>query len=82
MGYNTSTDYLKGGVRVACKNCCDPYNMKMNDSLEVSKKQIPIVSLLLGIAVIATTTAYVLYRYSSDKAYRKKWKDYDECGLA
>lgn len=56
--------------------------MKSLDFLEVPKKQMPAISLLLGIAVIATTTAYILYRYASDKAYRRKWKDYDECGLA
>ncbi len=53
--------------------------MKKNDE----KSQIPCISLLLGLAVVATTAAYVLYRYASDKAaYRRKWKDYDECGLA
>lgn len=51
------------------------------DVVEVSKKQMPMISLLLGLAVVATTAAYVLYRYASDKAYRKKWQDYDECGL-
>ncbi len=56
--------------------------MKNKNEVEIPKKQMPVVSLLLGIAVIATTTAYMIYRYSSDKAYRKKWKDYDECGLA
>lgn len=45
------------------------------------KKQPPLISLLLGIAVIASMAAYIFYRYSNDKAYRKKWKDYDECGL-
>ncbi len=56
--------------------------MKNKKVAESSKNPMPIISLLLGVAVIATTTAYVLYRYVSDKAYKKKWKDYDECGLA
>lgn len=56
--------------------------MKKLEVVQVVKKPMPFISLLLGIAVIATTTAYVLYRYVSDKAYKKKWKDYDECGLA
>lgn len=56
--------------------------MMKNEIIEASKRQMPIVSFLLGIAVVATTAAYILYRYTSDKAYRKKWKDYDECGLA
>lgn len=55
--------------------------MRKNNNLEVPKKQIPTISLLLGIAVIATTAAYVIYKYVSDKAYNRKWKDYDECGL-
>lgn len=56
--------------------------MKIQDTVEVSKKQMPVISLLLGIAVLATTAAYIIYRYASEKAYRKKWRDYDECGLA
>ncbi|WMJ23956.1 hypothetical protein RBG61_04615 [Paludicola sp. MB14-C6] len=56
--------------------------MKKETEVEVPKKQAPIISLLLGLAVVATTAAYLIYRYTSEKAYRKKWKDYDECGLA
>lgn len=55
--------------------------MKTRDKLNAPKSQIPFVSFLLGLAVVATTAAYILYKYSSDKAYRQKWKDYDECGL-
>ncbi|MEG0571215.1 MAG: hypothetical protein RR497_06180 [Oscillospiraceae bacterium] len=56
--------------------------MKASEKIEVEKKQMPIISFLLGIAVIASAAAYIIYRYMSDKAYHEKWKDYDDCGLA
>lgn len=51
-------------------------------SEEKSKTTVPIISLLLTIAALAMTSAYVLYKYTSDRSYRRKWKDYDDCGLA
>ena len=55
--------------------------MYKKNNIESQKNQITVISFLLGIAVIATTVAYILYKYASDKAYNIKWKDYDECGL-
>jgi hypothetical protein len=55
---------------------------KENEAEAVSKRHAPIISLLLGLAVVATTAAYLIYRYANERAYRKKWEDYDECGLA
>ena len=49
---------------------------------EKLKSTFPIISLLLTIAALAATSAYVLYKYTSDRSYRKKWSDYDDCGLA
>ena len=49
---------------------------------EKVKTAFPIISLLLTIAALAVTSAYVLYKYTSDRSYRKKWRDYDDCGLA
>lgn len=39
------------------------------------------ISVLLGLAAIATTVAYFIYRLFSEKAYNEKWKDYNDCGI-
>lgn len=56
--------------------------MKSTQVIEKNKKSIPIISILLGIAVIATTAAYIIFKVISERTYRRKWKDYDDCGLA
>lgn len=56
--------------------------MKKVQTSNFPKKPASVISLLLAIAVVATTTAYLIYKFASNKAYRRKWKDYDECGLA
>ena len=55
---------------------------ELRSSEEKTKTTLPIISLLLMIAALAMTSAYVLYKYPSDRSYRRKWKDYDDCGLA
>ncbi len=40
-----------------------------------------VVSVLLGVAAIATTAAYFLHKLASERAYHNKWKEYDECGI-
>ena len=56
--------------------------MEQKSKQEKLKSTFPIISLLLTIATLAATSAYVLYKYTSDRSYRKKWSDYDDCGLA
>lgn len=68
-------------IMQVCSNNFGGIIMKSKKT-EVERKQLPIISLLLGLAVVATTAAYVLYKFASDRAYKKKWQDYDECGLA
>lgn len=41
-----------------------------------------IVSLILGLVGVVIATLYLVYRFLSDRAYHRKWKDYDDCGLA
>lgn len=43
---------------------------------------ISVMSVLLGIAAVASTIAYLVYRVYSDREYSERWKDYDDCGLA
>lgn len=40
------------------------------------------VSTLLGVAAFASTLAFCIWKLFSDRAYKQKWKDYDDCGLA
>lgn len=40
-----------------------------------------IFSILLGFAAVATTAAFLLIRFFIDKAYQKRWSDYDDCGV-
>lgn len=40
-----------------------------------------IFSVLLGFAAVATTAAFLLIRFFIDKAYQKRWSDYDDCGV-
>lgn len=56
--------------------------MKNTNVREMPKKGTRVVTVLLGIALIATTFAYLISKFVSDRTYRKKWEDYDDCGLA
>lgn len=51
-----------------------------------TKKMFPfalaVVSLILTIASLVLSVAYLVYRITSERAYREKWKDYNDCGLA
>lgn len=42
----------------------------------------PFIALLITIAILAITSAVYIFKYASDRSYHKKWKDYDDCGLA
>ena len=37
------------------------------------------VSILLA---VSAGVAYLLYRFSKEKAYNEKWEDYIDCGMA
>ena len=57
--------------------------MKMFDSSDWHSRMEnrSFVSLVLGIMTLISAAAYLLYRYVSERAYREKWKDYDDCGI-
>ena len=38
-----------------------------------------LVSMILGTVVLAAV--YLVFRFVSDRSYRRKWQDYEECGL-
>lgn len=56
--------------------------MKRRDLVEKENKGVSVISILLGAAVVATTSAYLIFKFVSERTYRRKWKDYDDCGLA
>lgn len=56
--------------------------MKTRELIEKETKGLTVISILLGAAVVATTSAYLIFKFVSERTYRKKWKDYDDCGLA
>ncbi|MCL2089268.1 MAG: hypothetical protein FWH14_07270 [Oscillospiraceae bacterium] len=41
-----------------------------------------IMTTLLAIAAVTTTVAYFIFRSVSNNAHKRKWRDYDDCGLA
>ncbi|MCI8648812.1 MAG: hypothetical protein HFG20_01700 [Anaerotruncus sp.] len=36
------------------------------------------ISLLIG----CVTAGYLVYRHLNERAYRKRWEDYNDCGFA
>ncbi|MBC8558512.1 hypothetical protein [Fumia xinanensis] len=52
-----------------------------NESLLRKLTKMSTVSLILGVLTLLTGMAYLVYRFFSERAYREKWKDYDDCGL-
>ena len=47
--------------------------------LEALKKIGPIV---LAVFAVVSAVTYLVYRIGSERAYREKWKDYIDCGMA
>ena len=35
----------------------------------------------VSVLVLCATAGYLLYRFFSERAYRDRWKDYDDCGI-
>lgn len=56
--------------------------MRTREIIEKNKKNTTCISILLGVAVVATTSAYLIFKFVSERTYRRKWEDYDDCGLA
>ena len=54
---------------------------KQTEKLD-SKEMISALSVLLGSAMAASVAAFFLHRMISDRAYHRRWSDYDDCGVA
>lgn len=50
---------------------------KSNNKCDIMPKVFLIVGLVAGIV----TTALCIYSYIDNLAYRRKWKEYDDCGI-
>ena len=40
-----------------------------------------LVSMILGLVTVDLAAVYLVFRFVSDRSYRRKWQDYEECGL-
>ena len=53
------------------------------DYQENSKREKKAIFPVIGALILVVgSVGYIIFRVMSDRAYNKKWKDYDECGLA
>lgn len=49
----------------------------------ISRRDAGVAALFVGaIAVLLLVAGYVISRLSSERAYRAKWQDYNDCGWA
>ena len=40
-----------------------------------------VISLVLGMLTLIMGGAYLINHFLTERAYRNKWKDYDDCGV-
>lgn len=71
----------KGCDKMAARNHESQQTAQKNQSLLRKLTKMSTVSLILGVVTLLTGMAYLVYRFFSERAYREKWKDYDDCGL-
>lgn len=68
MNYNYSIIVKKKGGRSMEK-----------EKQSTKKTAFAVIGALL---LVVASAGYIVFRIVSEKAYNKKWKDYDECGIA
>lgn len=44
-------------------------------------KGIRLISILLFVAAIASTAAYLLNRWNLNRLHERKWQEYEDCGI-
>jgi len=53
------------------------------EKASLSLRDLSAVGAFIGaISVLLLVASYVIFRVSSERAYREKWKDYNDCGWA
>ena len=50
-------------------------------SLMMSRDKLKFLTVVLSIFSLVASVAYIAYRMASERAYREKWKDYNDCGI-
>lgn len=56
---------------------------KKKDNRPVPLRDLGAIGAFVGaIALLLLAAGYVIYRLASERAYREKWKDYNDCGWA
>lgn len=75
-----NTGWKRSSSMMNVKGCAV---VKLFDRYEMREKMETrsFVTLVLGIMTLLSAAAYLVYRYASERAYREKWKDYDDCGM-
>ena len=47
----------------------------------MSRDKLKFLTVVLSIFSLVASVAYIDYRMASERAYREKWKDYNDCGI-
>ena len=61
--------------------------MKQNGKVKEAKRSdrktsaMSLVSMILGLVTVVLAAVYLVFRFVSDRSYRRKWQDYEECGM-
>lgn len=61
--------------------------MKQNGKIKEAKRSdrktnaMSLVSMILGLVTVVLAAVYLVFRFVSDRSYRRKWQDYEECGM-
>lgn len=40
------------------------------------------LSILVSMISLVASAGYIVYKLANERAYREKWKDYNDCGLS
>ncbi|WP_156136484.1 hypothetical protein [Candidatus Soleaferrea massiliensis] len=40
------------------------------------------VSIIFSVLSLVMSAGYIVYKLANERAYREKWKDYNDCGLS
>ena len=61
--------------------------MKQSEKGKTSKRAyrktnaMSLVSMIMGLVTVVLAAVYLVFRFVSDRSYRRKWQDYEECGM-
>lgn len=47
----------------------------------VPREKLKFFTVILSIFSLVGSVAYIAYRLANERAYREKWRDYNDCGI-